>query len=851
MPRRVAAAAAVALCAGTLATPALGQAPQPAAPPAESQPADPYDGRLVRELRLLRRSPEAPDTVTPVPEGLDRLIRNQIRAAAGQPFSRDTVRDDITRLNRLGRFKTIQSDVQLLADGSVILTYTLEEQPVIQDVMVVGNREITDQDIMREVAVLRGTPVDRFQIDRAARRIEDLYRAKGYYQARVEVDEQSLAESDLLVFRVLEGQPVRVTQLLFEGNNAFTPKELRAQIKTTTYKPIFERAPLDDTVLNDDEAALVRFYRDRGYLDARVDSRVRPSPNGKEASVTFEIDEGPLYTLRSVQVRYRNSAALEQYRRDVLKDEQAAIRALTAEQMRQIGRRAFTDEQISGLMAIKPGDVYSDDKLRKSIDAIERAYGKLGYVVPGRTGIRSETVLINPQPIRDERRPEVDLILFITEGEPTLTGEIVVTGNDLTKQQVILREMQVRPGRPLDAEALQDSRDRLERLRLFKPGSVRLTLQPEDRLNPGTRDVLVEVAETNTGEFNIGAAIDSESGVIGQVSIIQRNFDIADVPDSWSEFFSGQAFRGAGQTASLQLQPGQRFSNYSFSLTEPHLFESDYSATGTVFWRERDYKEFDEDRIGAHFLLGRRFGSVWRGVLSLRVESVDLGNIEPDKPVDIFDVQDGHLLTGVGIEFSRQTTDDPFRPTRGSRLELGVEQVGLLGGDFDFTRLRYTYAAYIPVYESFLGYKTVLKLENRVEYIPQGQDSTPVYERLYLGGRTFRAFRHRTIAPKGIRNDTGTLGDDPVGGSFLFFLGAELHQPIYEDTLSLVGFIDTGTVEENFGFTDYRVSAGMGLRLFIPQLSRVPIAFDFGFPIISQDGDRERVFTFSIDIPFQ
>ena len=103
----------------------------------------------------------------------------------------------------------------------------------------------------------------------------------------------------------------------------------------------------------------------------------------------------------------------------------------------------------------------------------------------------------------------------------------------------------------------------------------------------------------------------------------------------------------------------------------------------------------------------------------------------------------------------------------------------------------------------------------------------------------------------GIRNDTGTLGDDPIGGVFSFFAGAEVRQPVYEDIVSVVGFVDTGTVDTELSFADYRVSAGVGFRLRVPQLSPVPLAFDFGFPLLKEETDRTRIFTFTIDVPFR
>jgi hypothetical protein len=136
-----------------------------------------------------------------------------------------------------------------MTDGSVVVTYLMAEQPMIQDVQVIGNRELSDQELLKQVTVLAGTPVDRFQIDRSARSIEDLYRTKGYYRVRVAIDEKDLADSGIVVFRVIEGDRVKVTDIRFEGNVNFSAKELRTVITTSTYFPIFDKGPLDDDVL--------------------------------------------------------------------------------------------------------------------------------------------------------------------------------------------------------------------------------------------------------------------------------------------------------------------------------------------------------------------------------------------------------------------------------------------------------------------------------------------------------------------------------------------------------------------------------------------------------------------------
>jgi outer membrane protein insertion porin family len=330
----------------------------------------------------------------------------------------------------------------------------------------------------------------------------------------------------------------------------------------------------------------------------------------------------------------------------------------------------------------------------------------------------------------------------------------------------------------------------------------------------------------------------------------QKNFDIRDPPESFGELFSGRAFRGAGQDLSIDILPGTETQNYRITLSEPALFESDYGGSGTLFFSTRDYDEYDEERYGGRLGVSRRFGTVWYGSLLFRAESITLSNLDPSDSTDVFAVEGQNGLTGLGVEFIRNTTDNRFRPGRGNRIRLAAEQVGVAGGDFDFTKLRAGYGGYFNVHETFLGYRTIFSITTQVDYIPQGQDAAPVFERYYQGGQNFRGFAYRTISPVGVRNDTGGPSDDPVGGTFSFFLGAEINQPLYKDIVSMVAFIDSGTVNTDPSFDNYRVSVGLGVRLYIQSLSPVPIAFDFGFPIKKEPTDEDRLFSFSIDLPY-
>lgn len=789
--------------------------------PRQAQPS-PLDGRLIREVRFTRPMAGNPDQTEPAAPQDELLARNQVRSIAGTPYNAARVSEDVRLINRLGRFGMVRSFVEEFGDGSVAVVFVLASQPVIEDVQSVGNTRLSDQKIADLAKELQGTPVDEFAIDRVARKVEDEYRKRGYYLAQVTPDMAELAETGILYFRVREGERLRVTSIRFEGNDVIRAPELRPLLKTRE-RSLLEKAPLDEDVLDADVARIVSFYLDRGYLDVRADRQATYSPNGREAIVTFHVDEGRRYTLRQVRVEYQGESAM-------------------------LPSGIYSVEQLIGMMAIKPGDVYSIDALRRSVRSIQDAYGIQGYTDARVTRLE----------LRDERLPVVDLLLRIDEGPRYFTGEVIIRGNTHTRQDVIRRQMRVRPNRPLDVQALTDSEKALRSLRLFSdprvapgaPEGVRITLQEPAPARPFHRDVLVQVDETNTGAFDIGGAIDSDSGVFARVAVTQRNFNLFDYPDSLGELLSGEAFRGGGQTAQIELLPGDRVSQFSATLTEPYLMDSDYSLSNAAFYRTREYTAYDEQRYGGRVGLGRKFGSRWNGSLRFRGECVDPSNIEENAPVDYFDVEESSLVDGIELSFNRTTSDDRFVPTRGNRIEVAAEQVGLLSSDYDFSKLRAEYAVYIPLYQDFTGRTTVLEINTQANYIPQDSDDVPFFERYYLGGRSFRGFGYRAVSPIGIRNDTGALGDDPVGGTWSFFLGLELRQPLYDRVLTGAIFLDTGTVTDSPGFDDYRVSVGLGLRVLVPALSPVPLAFDFGIPLIKEETDRTRLFTFTIDVPF-
>lgn len=769
-----------------------------------------FQGRPVRRVEFRVPPTRAGEPAAPLSAQNESLARNQLRQTEGVPFDAALVRQDITRLNRLGLFRRVEVRARPLADGSVEVVYEVSLQPLITAVQAVGNRVFTDDELVKGLAI-EGTPVDPTQLERAARRIEAMYRGRGYFNALVTIDQDELDESGIVVFRVREGERILVTSVRFEGVTAFTPRQLKGAIKTREawlIDLIRERASVDTDVLDADVAALIAYYRDRGYLDVRADRVVTPSADGREAIVTFIIDEGQAYTLRDVALR-----------------------------MARGEDPVFPPEQLAALLTLKAGDVYSDLQITRSTEAITRAFWSLGYA----------DARVTTEILREPGQPLVDVRLVVTQGRRLTTGLVEVRGNTATRGDVIREQITLRPGDPLDRAELDESRRRIERLRLFETGSVRTAVQRGTDDDPDARDVLFEVKETNTRSFNFGAAVSSDASVSGTISLTQRNFDITDVPTSWSEVWSGEAFYGGGQTFTIEAVPGARVRIFTISLSDPSAFGTDYSASTAAYFRDRLYRGYTERRVGVRASVGRRFGSRWQVSVPMVLETVSLSSIRDDAPTEYFDFEDGSTLASIGVRLSRSSVDNITFPSVGSNAEVGLYQYA---GDYSYQRIAAEYSRFFKLDEDALSRKTVLQLTARTGYILADQDDVPFYERLYLGGQNFRGFGFRAVAPAGIRNDTGGVSDQTVGGVFSFFAGAELRRPLLTDLVAGVLFIDTGTVDTDVSFDKYRVSVGFGVRIYVEQLSAVPLAFDFGFPILKQDTDDTRILTFTFDLPF-
>jgi outer membrane protein insertion porin family len=299
----------------------------------------------------------------------------------------------------------------------------------------------------------------------------------------------------------------------------------------------------------------------------------------------------------------------------------------------------------------------------------------------------------------------------------------------------------------------------------------------------------------------------------------------------------------------MTLRPGTEIFQYLISWTDPNIFDTEYSLNINAQFFQRQFRTtgnriYDESRLSFPITVGRQLGEFWSYAVSAEIERVKLTDIAATAPVDVFEAAGPDTLVSLAVRFTRSTITTFTRPDRGTRFVGSAEQVG---GDYTYTKLTGDYTVFLTPYRDSIGRAQILKLTGRAGYIFGG--GAPLYDRFYLGGRSFRGFEFRTISPKGI-DRFGNQTGDPVGGNWMVFFGAQYEIPLIAESITAVAFVDTGTVTNALGFDEYRITIGGGMRIYIDQFGPVPIALDFGFPIRTEPGDEEEVFSFSAELPF-
>jgi outer membrane protein insertion porin family len=735
-------------------------------------------------------------------------IKSLLRTRPGSPYRPETIQDDVRTIMGTGRFANVKTYVEEDGPGKKKVVFELcDPTSRVEKVIYFGNKHLSTEDLDELTGIRKGTPLNPHRNRMACRKIEARYHEQGRLFAHCELVSGGRPGDTKVVYRIAEGPKLRVRSINFTGHTFIGASRLNTVVHSQRYlipwvSDMFKRGVYNPAIVEADVHQLEKYYRSFGYHDVKIRPERRLAPGGGMIDLVYHIHEGVRYRLKGPP--------------DVS------------------GNQAIPKEPLQAMSDIRSGDYYNEKQIQTDVRHISDYYGLLG-----------RKIAVRAEPIYSRDEPGLMQVVYqVQESLPARVGNVHIEGNTRTRQNVILRQVPLYPGQILQYPKLLEAERNLARLGIFESspdGAIRPTVEVlDDPLNPNSpyKDILINVQEANTGSLLFGLGVTSSSGLTGNIVLNERNFDLFRPPTSLDDLLSGRAFRGAGQEFRLELVPGTQLQRYTITFREPYLFDSPYSLTTSGYYYTRYFNEYTEQRVGARATIGRKLSNSLSVRTGVRVEGVNVSDVPNFAPQDYLEVVGDNFQVGFNGGIIFDTRDSYLRPSEGARVELSYEEVL---GDRTFPLINLNASKYFTVHQRADGSgRHVVALNSRVGW---AGTNTPVYERFFAGGfRTLRGFQFRGVGPQ--------VNGFKTGGDFLLLGSAEYQIPLTaRDQVHFVTFVDTGTVAPRIDEIDnFRVSVGFGFRFMIPMFGPVPIAVDFGFPIVKGPFDNEQVFNFFMGI---
>jgi len=720
-------------------------------------------------------------------EGSQRVdtdtVISYMRLKVGDRYERDKLDESLKSLFSTGYFR----DVKFRRDGSILIV-EVKENPVINRIAFEGNKRIKDDVLEPELKLKPRLVYTLNKVQADAERIIEVYRRSGRFSVKVEPKLIELDQNRVdIVFEITEGELTKVHRILFVGNKRFSDSQLRSVVSTKEsrwYRFLTSDDIYDPDRVSYDQDLLRQYYLGNGYVDFQVISSVAElTPSRDGFIITFTVEEGERYDVGSVNV---------------------------VSNLPNIDPNLLQKE-----VKIEAGDHYSIDRVDETVDLLTDTIGK--------SGIAFYDVL--PKVTRRTNDKLVDIVFDIGDGQRVYVDQINISGNVRTLDSVIRREMQLAEGDAFNRAKIRESERRIRRLGFFETVKVdRVPTQTPDRIR-----LEVKVVEKSTGELSFGAGLSSDSGVLGNASIRERNL------------------LGKGQDLALSFGISLQDTQIDLSFTEPYFLDRPLSAGFDIFASEQDRESesaYSERAAGFGLRVGYELAPRWRQTWGYSFKDSDISASAGASRFIL--AQDGLSSTSkLTHKITYDNTDNFFDPSEGLRLSWNSGLAGL-GGSVAYLNNEAKVSQFFPLAE-----QTVLQLSARAGAVFGLDQDVRLIDRYFLGGTNFRGFAFSGVGAR----DTAT--DDGLGGNYYYQSTAELTFPLgLSKEVGIRGrtFIDVGSVfdtdDQGAGIqdsSDPRVSIGVGLT-WASILG--PLRLDFGYAVLKEDFDQEQVFSFSFGTRF-
>ena len=674
----------------------------------------------MREIRVTGNGRVEPETV-----------RSYMKISVGDTYDAGKVDASIRALFATGLF----SDVRVNRAGTGLVVAVVEN-PIIAQVVFEGNSEVDKATLEGEVQIKPRAVFTRARVQADVQRILDVYRRQGRFAAKVEPKLIELDNNRVnLVFEINEGAATKVKGINFIGNRAFNDSQLR-DIITTTQQGLFDflkgTAFYDPDRLSLDRELLRQYYLKNGYADIRVVSaNAELDRDGSGFYITYVIDEGEIFRFGGVDI-------------------QSSLPAVNVAKLRV---DALTE----------PGAIYNAQAIDKSVERMTLNVSEQGFAF----------ARVRPKADREPGSRTIGIVYVVDEGPRIYIERINIIGNQRTLDYVIRREFRLAEGDAYNPLMVDAAKKRLTNLGFFK--TVEIKRRPGSAPDRVVLDV--ELLEQSTGELSFGAGFSTSEGVIGDVSITERNL------------------LGRGQFLRLRLAGSAERLQVDLGFTEPRFLDRNLAAGFDLFHKTTQptsTQNFSTTKDGGGVRLAFPLAeNLWLGTsytLSYDTMKVDPSGIVSRAITEAANFHGGKFFTSaIGTSLTWDNRNHPKSPTRGTFASVSSEFAGV-GGDVQYIRVQGEGRAYYPLTEK-------ITLVGRVvggEVSGWGGQDVRLLDLFYRGGETIRGFNRGGYGPR------DTLTGDAVGGQYHWSTTAEIRFPIplVPDDLGLSAavFADAGSL---------------------------------------------------------
>jgi len=671
----------------------------------------------------------------------------------GDSVDAEQIDESVKNLYSQGYFK----DVWVEKKGNGVLIYHFDEKPAISKVTIKGYGSGDDgKKLLEGIGLKKGDLYDEQRIERAKQALIKKVESEGYYDTVVEVYKKKVNDSYAITFDVNKGEKIKIKKTNFIGAKHLKKKEIEKDLVNKesgiipSWVPFFGQSDAKVDQLPYDSMRAREAYMKEGYIDAKVSKPLmRVNTASYNAEIDYMVKEGKQFHVGKVTLA-QNVPGLK------------------------------TSELMDNLK-LRSGRVFNIKKMRLDMKYLKEQVGNLGYAY----------AKINPNFHKDEKTGTVDLQYQIIPGQKVKINDVLISGNDVTKDRVIRRYIYLAPGDLYSYTDLKDSKSALGRTGYFEKVDIVPERISEDKVN-----LLVKVKEAQTGSISAGGGYGSYQGVMVNASISNKNLF------------------GTGLSGNLGVDWSQISRSANISLTNPRVWDSEYSLSFSLFTRYYEYIDYTTDQTGGNIMAGRRF---WRhfyfsGGVSYMDNSSEINgdSINDPNAIERLLYVDQYTKTSGLLGLNFDNTDNYYTPREGFIAGVNLEFSSFDGDLTPVDELFYdSYANMTKIYarfgafygmEDLIDYDLIMRFKARGTWLEHGEnEKVPTAERLYMGGvGSVRGYSPYSISPyiSYVDPNTGLAVENRFGGDKRGSATIEASIPLSESAkMRLTFFGDLGHIK--------------------------------------------------------